>query len=220
MDADGKNQIFLGEKDTLEQVGKRFGDGWVVDWMNGTDGAVLMSRSYVPESSTGRLLARKEEGLGVVRIDTRTGKATQVERPGDDVNDYISDGLGNIRIMSTTAMAESGMMKGMDMHSYRAVNDRAWRPLGTYAMDRTSGGQGTGIVPLAVDPRINAAYVLDALDGRWALYRITLDESLKRELVFASKQVDVDNVVTVGRGGRSDRRHVRHRKSPRSLLHS
>ena len=84
MDPDGKNQIFLGQKDTLEQVGKRFGDGGVVDWLNGVDGTVLMARSYVPESTTGRMMGRKEEGLGVDRIDTRTGKVTQVERPGDD----------------------------------------------------------------------------------------------------------------------------------------
>jgi dipeptidyl aminopeptidase/acylaminoacyl peptidase len=226
MDADGKNQLFLGQKDTLEQVGKRFGDGWVVDWMNGTDGAVLMSRSYVPEQSTGRLLARKEEGVGVDRVDTRTGKSTQVERPGDDVSNYISDGLGNIRIMSTAGVAESGMSRGVEMHSYRAVNDRAWRPLGTYAIDRNSGGQATGIIPRAVDSRINAAYVLDALDGRWALYRITLDESLKRELVIASKEVDVDDVVTVGRGGRvigatyaTDRRYVQYFDPDYKALH-
>src|SRR5262249_16110543 len=50
LDADGKNQIFLGQKDTLEQVGKRQYDGVVVDWLNGVDGTVLMARSYVPES--------------------------------------------------------------------------------------------------------------------------------------------------------------------------
>jgi hypothetical protein len=109
MDTDGKNQIFLGQKDTLEQVGKRFGDGEVLDWLNGVDGMVLMARSYVPESTTGRLVGRKEEGLGVDRIDARTGKVTQVERPGDDVSGYISDGLGNIRIMSTTQVTESAV---------------------------------------------------------------------------------------------------------------
>ncbi len=203
MDADGKNQRFLGQKDTLEQIGKRFGDGWVVDWMSGTDGTVLMSRSYVPEASTGRLLARKGEGLGVDRIDTRTGKSTQVERPGDDATNYISDGRGNIRIMTTTGVAEtSGMMTGVDTHSYRLPNDRAWRPLGKWTLDRGSGGRGTGMIPLAVDPSINAAYVIEPLEGRRALYRITLDESLERELVASSKRVDIDGVITIGRSGR------------------
>ncbi len=203
MDVDGKNQRFLGQKDTLEQIGKRFGDGWVVDWMGGTDGTVLMSRSYVPESTTGRMLARTEEGLGVDRIDTRTGKASRVERPGDDATNYISDGRGNIRIMTTTAVAEtSGMLTGVDNHSYRLLNDRAWRPLGNWTMDRASGGRGTGMIPLAVDPAINAAYVIQPLDGRRALYRVKLDESLARELVASSNQVDIDGVITIGRGGR------------------
>ncbi len=215
MDPDGKNQIFLGQKDTLEQVGKRLGDGGVVDWLNGVDGMVLMARSYVPESTTGRMVGRTEEGLGVDRVDSRTGKVTQVERPGDDATNYISDGLGHIRIMTTAKVSESGLMQGVDNFSYRTANDRAWHPLGSYTDDRSGGGRGHGIWPLAVDPAINSAYVTEALDGRDALYRIKLDESLARELVVANKEVDVDDVVTIGRGGRvigatyaTDRRYV------------
>src|SRR5689334_11085911 len=114
MDVDGKNQIFLGQKDTLEQVGKRLGDGRVIDWLNGVDGNVLMARSYVPESTTGRMMGRTQEGLGVDRIDARTGKVTHVERPGDDATNYISDGLGNVRIMTTTQVTESGLMTGVE----------------------------------------------------------------------------------------------------------
>jgi dipeptidyl aminopeptidase/acylaminoacyl peptidase len=215
MDADGKNQIFLGERDTLEQVGKRLGDGGVVDWLNGVDGQVLMARSYIPETTTGRLLGRKLEGLGVDRIDTRTGKATLVERPGDETSNYISDGLGNIRIMTTTRVSESGLLKGAWDFSYRLANDRQWRPLGTYRQDRAQGERGTGMWPLAVDPKLNAAYVLENHSGRQALFRVTLDESLKRELVLESGKVDIDGVVSIGRGGRvigatyaTERRHV------------
>ena len=202
MDAEGKNQIFLVQKDTLEQVGKRFGDGGVVDWLNGSDGMVLMARSYVPESTTGRLVGRTLEGLGVDRVDTRTGKATMVERPGDDVSNYISDGTGNIRIMTTTKASESGLLKGVKVYSYRTVDDRTWRQLGTYSEDRAGGGRGTGMIPLAVDPKLNAAYVLENFEGRTALYRVTLDSTLKRELVLANQSVDVDGVVILGRGGR------------------
>jgi dipeptidyl aminopeptidase/acylaminoacyl peptidase len=69
--------------------------------------------------------------------------------------------------------------------------------------------------PIAVDPIVNAAYVGEMLDGRQALYRIALDGSMKKELVFASKEVDVSSVVRVGRAGRvigavyvTDRRQV------------
>jgi dipeptidyl aminopeptidase/acylaminoacyl peptidase len=198
MDADGKNLVSLGQRNTSDQVGGRQFDGEIVDWLNGVDGAVLMSRTNVPEMSTGKLTARIQEGLSVDRIDTRTGKATTVERAASDAEEYISDGLGNVRIMTTTAKGISGSLRGVDTHFYRAVNEKNWRELGKF----DSVGNGSGMLPLAVDPIINAAYVLQPLHGRWALYRIALDGSLKSELVFASKEVDVDDVIRVGRAGR------------------
>ncbi len=202
MDSDGKNQLSLGEKDTMKQLGRRQYDGEIVDWLNGVDGEVLMERTYVPEKSVGRLMARFQEGLGVDRIDTRTGKITPVERPGREVAGYMSDGRGNIRIMTTASIAESGYLRGVDTHYYRMQGDRTWRKLGTYTADRSDGGRGSGIVPVGVDADTNSVYVLQPLDGRNALYRIALDGSLRSELVFSSPEVDVENVVRVGRTGR------------------
>jgi len=202
MDMDGKHQVFLGQKDTVEQEATRLDDGRVIDWLNGVDGKVLMERTYVREATTGRLTARNLNGLGVDLIDTRTGSATVVERAGEDVEGYISDGLGHVRIITTKVVSESGYERGRETHSYRMVNDTQWRKLGEFNADRSGGGRGKGIIPLAVDPRENVAYVLDTLDGRRALFKITLDESFKRELVFESKEVDVDGVITIGRNGR------------------
>ncbi len=202
MDADGGRQVYLGEKDLPKQLGRRQADGFVVDWMNGLDGTVLMSRSYVADETVGKIMPRIEHGLGVARMDTRTGKATLIERPGDEAIEYISDGRGNIRIMTTTVVAPTGYLRGLDRHFYRLANDRAWRELGTYTFNGKGVRGGTGMIPLAVDPIINAAYVLEPLEGRYALYCIALDGTLKKELVFASKEVDVDNVVRIGRAGR------------------
>ena len=211
MDADGKNQIPLGQRNSFDQLGGRQRDGYVVDWMNGVDGAVLMARSNVPEKSTGTLTARGQEGLSVDRIDTRTGKVTMVEKAGKDTARYISDGLGNVRIMTTTVKDTSGTLRGIRRHFYRRPNEKNWHELGTY----DSAGHGSGITPLAVDPTINAAYVVQKLDGRKALYRIALDGTLKSELVYANQTVDIDSVITVGRNGRvigagytTDRAHV------------
>jgi dipeptidyl aminopeptidase/acylaminoacyl peptidase len=199
MNADGSKQLMLGQRNNrFDQLWGRQYDGRIVDWMNGTDGMVLMERTNVPEKSTGKILARIEEGLSVERLDTRTGKVTLVERAADKVTNYISDGLGNIRLMTTTDVSINGDWRGIDKHFYRLVNDKSWRELGTF----NSAGNGSGMWPQAVDPIVNAAYVLQQLDGRWALYRIALDGSLKSELVFASKQVDVDGVDVVGRSGR------------------
>ncbi|HEV7607348.1 MAG TPA: alpha/beta fold hydrolase [Steroidobacteraceae bacterium] len=202
MDADGGHQLFLGERDSVDQLGRRQFDGYIVDWMNGADGTLLMARSYIPEKTVGKITARILEGMGVDRMDTRTGKATLVERPGDEATDYISDGLGTVRIMTTTKLDPSGYLRGVDKHFYRLRGDRHWRELGTYVSDGKGIRGGSGMIPLAVDPIINAAYVKQPLDGRYALYRVMLDGSLKTELVFASKEVDVDDVVRIPRGGR------------------
>ena len=201
MDIDGKNQVFLGQKDSLDQEAKRLSDGWVLDWLNGIDGKILMARTNVREATTGRLTARNANGISADLIDTRTGSFTSVERPGETTSDFTTDGLGHVRIISSYAVS-AGYQSGVTTHAYRLPNSTELRPLGSYSADRKGGGRGTGIWPLAVDPRDNAAYVLENLDGRDALYKVTLDESLKRELVFASNEVDVDSVMTIGRNGR------------------
>ena len=109
------------------------------------------------------------------------------------LTDWASSGL-----KTTTEKSADGMLRGIDPsllpHGGRSEVASAW--------NRPCGRRRT-LFPLAVDPNINAAYVLQPLEGRLALYRIALDGTLKSEPVFASKEVDVANVVRVGRRGRS-----------------
>jgi dipeptidyl aminopeptidase/acylaminoacyl peptidase len=227
MDIDGKHQVSLGQRDTVEQEAVRLDDGHVIDWLNGVDGKVLMQRTYIREATTGRIVGRNTlNGFGVDMLDTRTGVATVIERAGENVDEYISDGLGHVRIVTTRLNNESGYFSGQLSHAYRLVNDDKWRPLGTFEIDRNEGGRGKGITPIAVDPRDNVAYVLDTLDGRHALYKITLEERPKRELVFASDKVDVDGVITIGRAGRvigatytTDKRYVHYFDPDYQKLH-
>jgi dipeptidyl aminopeptidase/acylaminoacyl peptidase len=195
VDADGRNSTPLGQRDSDIQLYARQFDGQVIDWRDGSDGKVLMSRYYVPEQATGRLTAHTEEGYGVDLVDTRTQKSTTVERPSRNVH-YLSDGHGVVRLMSRQLVEREQLLSGKLAHYYRAQGEREWRELGTDDM------ANSGIEPLAVDSAVNAAYVLKTLNGRRALYRIALDGSLKSELVFAHQQVDVVGIVTVGRGGR------------------
>ena len=211
MDGDGGNQVMLGQRNSFSQLGVRQFDGSIIDLLNGVDGNVLMVRSSLAEVSTGALSARTDQGVGVDLVDTRTGKATPVEKPAGNILDYTSDGLGNVRLMTTASTNDSGTMRDVFTHFYRAAGDRNWQKLGT----SSENDKESSISPLAVDPIINAAYVLKKLDGRDALYRISLDGSMKTELVFASKEVDVSGVVNVGRSGRvigasysTDRQHV------------
>lgn len=195
-DADGTNALSLGQRNSGNLVSLRQFDGEIVDWLDGKGGNVLMSRFHVTESGAGRRQARSDSGMSLDLVDTRTGKATTVERADEAVTGYTSDGLGHARIRTTRDASNTGMLRGVERHYYRKAGEKEWLPLGTERVN------GETLIPLAVDPTRNAAYVLEPLDGKRALYRIALDGSLKKELVFSSREVDVGGVVRVGRGGR------------------
>jgi dipeptidyl aminopeptidase/acylaminoacyl peptidase len=196
VNTDGSNLVQLGQRDTGTQSWARDFDGNVIDWRNGVDGKILMSRTNIPEVGTGTHLGRSDEGLSVVLVDTRTGQTTSVERARQNVAQYVSDGRGAVRMMTLQQKTIEGRLKGVDLHFFRTVDDKEWRKLGQ------NDFANRGMKPLALDPNSNVAYVLQPLAGRQALYSIALDGSMKSTLVFASPEVDVDDVVRIGRNGR------------------
>ena len=199
VDINGQNRKMLGERSSQNDARLRQYDGDVLDWTGGESGSILMVREHVPEiGRIGSRLARSGDGLGVDRVDVRTLRSTRVEPPNPRANGYISDGRGNVRIMSSQEVRGSTGMAGTDVnYYYRTADSRDWRPFGTY--DTLTGA---GLYPVAVDPTLNAAYALQKLNGRYALYRIKLDGSMTTELVHSNDQVDVDGVVWGSRGVR------------------
>ena len=198
VDADGGNPQLLGERPSFYDEYIRLYDGSIIDWMPGANGTVLMSRSYVPEA--GRMntrLVRTTEGLGVDRVDVRTGRSTSVERANPNAIQYMTDGRGNVRIMATLGTRGStGQSRSQIDYFYRTGADGDWREFSDFDMLTQEG-----MYPVAVDPVLNAAYALRRLNGRFALYRVKLDGTMATELVHADEQVDVDDVVRSGRGG-------------------
>jgi dipeptidyl aminopeptidase/acylaminoacyl peptidase len=171
--------------------------GDIIDWVtDDAPGAVLMTRDYVPEKTTGTHLGKEEDGLGVDRVDTLTLSRKPVERPNLNAIEYIGDGHGLVRIMGVRPKRSSGYADDNIQYFYRAVNQRDWRPLGQLTI--TAGGY-SGFNPYAVDPQLNVVYGFDAQDGRRALFKVALDETLKRELVLARPDVDVTGLVRIGR---------------------
>ena len=154
-------------------------DGTIIDWLPGEAGFVLVAR-----------------GGGVERVDVRTLRRSTAEPPNRRAGFFMTDGRGNVRIMeAVTVRGSTGMLDSRIPYFYRSTESRRWQPLGEY-----DALTGEGLYPVAVDPALDAAYVLQRLDGRRALYRVALDGSMRTELVHANPQVDVDGVVTVGRG--------------------
>src|SRR5207302_1525371 len=99
VNADGSDHKLLSTASNFYTRGFALGGGNVIDWMPERDGAVLMSRHYLPDEHIGSRVGSSKEGLGVDLLDTRTLQTQTIERPLPDAVSYISDGHGTVRVM-------------------------------------------------------------------------------------------------------------------------
>jgi hypothetical protein len=100
LDSDGRNLQQLGQRDSEYQRWNRFFGGSIVDWLPGEDGAILMGQQFIPEQRAVTRLERRDNGFGVVCVDTRTLAQRKVVDPNPAAVDYISDGQGTVRFMA------------------------------------------------------------------------------------------------------------------------
>jgi dipeptidyl aminopeptidase/acylaminoacyl peptidase len=197
VNADGTGLKRLGQRESDRAEYVMQSDGNVIDWMMGSEGKILLQRDYVPEVGvTGHLINRTKSGLGVDLVDLDTGKSTPVEPPRDGVAGYLTDGRGNVRLISFSGES-NGQLTGRLGFRYRLPGSRDWTDLGSYDTVTREG-----IYPVAVDGERNALFALQRLQGRNALVQVALDGSKKTSLVAKNDQVDIDDVVRVGRGQR------------------
>jgi dipeptidyl aminopeptidase/acylaminoacyl peptidase len=198
IDADGKDPKMVSTRTSSRALGYDQSGGSVLDWLPEEEGAILKTRTFVPEMSTGTRLANKDDGVGVERIDTLTLKARNIENPRKDAIEFITDGHGRVRVMGTQPPQGAGGYDGRIInYYYRTPDADGWQPLSTL---KTDGSDGFN--PYAVDRDLNLAYGLARKDGRQAVFSIALDGSLKQQLVYAHPQVDVDGLVRIGRRNR------------------
>ena len=174
-------------------------DGDVIDWLPGQEGQVLMERVYVPEvGTTGRLINRTQEGLGVDQIDLSSLKSKSIEPPKTNVSTYYSDGRGNIRLAGDwKSDPNSGQLSGQFTYKYRKAGARDWIELGEY-----NSVSRTGTYPLAVDGERNVVFATKRIGGRDALIQISLDGTATEKVVATNDVVDIDGVVRFGNGQR------------------
>lgn len=196
LDADGQNLKVLMNRRSGQKLSHDLYGGSVVDWLPDENGSVLMTREFIPEYSTGTLLASQAEGVALVKVDTRTLSSSTIEPPRKQASEYITDGRGNARILGWTLVAGSGYATGKTRYLYRKKASRDWNELSTL------DAEGNGFNPYGVDPELDVAYGLKKLDGRLAAYSVKLDGSLEERLIFAHPEVDVDGFIRIGRRGR------------------
>ena len=192
VNADGTKVQELTARANGPELNYRQDGGGIVDWLAGdATGSVLMTRDYVPEASTGTMLTNQKQGLGVERIDTNTLTRISVEPARGNVVGYISDQHGAIRIYAQQLRTTTGYSKAEINYFYRSTDGGAWLPLSI-----------SGFQPTAVDRDLNAVYGFETVDGRQVVSRISLDGSMKREMLVASVDVDVDDLIQIGRQNR------------------
>ncbi|RYY26042.1 MAG: S9 family peptidase [Sphingomonadales bacterium] len=198
MNADGSSAMPLASQNRRDSYAQ-ISDGYVLDWGNGSSNKILIARNYVPGKGHGLSGGTQQlEGLGVDLLDTETAKVERVESPDSAAGLYLTDGLGKVRIMSTDeGVRKLGESRGIITYRYRPTGSSEWKAFGTYSRITE-----VGAIPVGVDGEKDVAYVLNKLDGRRALYRVSLDGKMKTELVFAHPQVDVSGVARTGRQGR------------------
>jgi dipeptidyl aminopeptidase/acylaminoacyl peptidase len=198
VDADGSNFKLLSTKVTAYTRGYLLGGGQVIDALPDQDGVVLMTRVYLPNDHLGSRIGSTTEGLGVDLVDTKTGSVETVEPPRPGVARYITDGHGQVRIMAVDEIHTSIGDMGITHYLYRLAGSKEWRKLGDYDV-----AQRSGFRPYVVDPTLNVAYGSRRQDGRLAIYKVSLDETLHEELVYARPDVDVDGLIRIGRRQRT-----------------
>src|SRR5438046_1600820 len=171
VDADGSDHKLLSTASNFYTRGFALGGGNVIDWMPERDGAVLMSRHYLPDEHIGSRLGSSKEGLGVDLLDTRTLQTQSIERPLSDAVSYISDGHGTVRVMGVRGAPKGGDQDTGIVHFlYRRPDSREWQSLGDY-----NEVDHTGFLPYAVDRERNIAYGAKKIDGRPAIVAIAVD---------------------------------------------
>ncbi|AXB76797.1 S9 family peptidase [Novosphingobium sp. P6W] len=197
---DGSPAKILTPSETNRALGFTWYGGDVIDWQGKNPGEVLMLRQFVPENGTGTRMASTAEGLGVESVNVRTLRRTIYERPVANATTFIGDGRGSIRIMGINPSYGNGYDKSFIDYSYRKQGERGWSSLNRVVFNPS--GTVSGFNPVAVDPDLDAVYGFENKDGFAALYRMKLDGSDARELVFAKPGIDIDGLVQVGRSRR------------------
>lgn len=190
---DGGNMKRLGQKRSFYGAGLRQSDGYIINYLPDSDD-VLMVWEFVPENNAGSKINRKADGLGVVRLDTRTGRWKGVEKARGTASDFFADSDGNVRVMGFEDPGVDGYDTTVTRYSYRKPGEKRLNDLSVYDYSNRSGFR-----PLTVDGAKNLVYGLEPYDGRLALFSIALDGSRTKQLVYAHPEVDVSGVKRFGR---------------------
>ncbi|MDG6078397.1 S9 family peptidase [Erythrobacter litoralis] len=196
LNEDGSDPKLISQGRSLRELSFRQDGGDIVALdVQGNEGTILFTREYIPERTIGTNLANTDSGLGVDAIDTVTGKSRRVERPDENASHYVADENGDLRLKVRALTDGRGYLTGENVYMYRDVGGRSWDRFGSVQVD----GVTRNVRPVAVDAGRNVAYGFDEIDGFKAAIEIPLDSSQTAKVVMARDDVDVDQLIHIGR---------------------
>ncbi len=156
-----------------------------------------MDRVFVPESADHNpsRLTKSRQGFGVVQVNTRTLSTKVVQTPDLFADQFMTDGHGKVRIWAPRVASVSNRARSSIIRT--AAMDPAGSRSATsdvLSNDRSSHWR-------SIPRRTRFMRCGRSRDGQ-ALYRVSLDGSLRQELVLSRPDVDIDDVVRIGRSRR------------------
>ncbi len=197
VNADGTKPQLLSAPQSQYSAAFAEQDGAVIDWLPDQDGSVLMEQVHLPNVHPGSYVGSDISGLAVNLVDTRTLASKPVIPPRRDAAMFLTDGRGRVRIMGERNLLPDGRPTPEISYLYRTQDSDDWHELSRY-----NSTDNTGFEPLAVDHDLNIVYGWKKLNGRIALYSMSLDGSLHQDLVYSRPDVDLDGLVRIGRRNR------------------
>ncbi len=196
INADGTGLRMLSERDSAMALGVRQGGGGVVHSLPDDPDHVLMSAVKVPEMSTGSRTAQTRQGLGVDRVNLRTGARTIVEGARPSASFYSADPSGAVRLMGAIPETASGYLGRQLRYFWKPEPGGQWT--GFAATDLT---ENATVDVLGFDADGRRIFTLEPHQGRQALF-LRDPASGARELVFAHPRVDIDGLLRIGKHDR------------------
>ncbi len=195
--SDGTELTHLTPKTSWRTMGAlQDGGTWLALDLQGEENKILMTRDYIKEDGSNTRLFNDKEGLGVDSVDVTNGRRRSVEPPNRAAVGYLADEHGKVRVMAVREIAASGYDGTELRYLYRPAGLDKWDALSR--VDQ-SGSISAGFFPVAVESGKNLAYGFDTENGYLALYSVALDGSGKRERLMARDDVDVDELIRIGR---------------------
>ncbi|GMN01572.1 alpha/beta hydrolase family protein [Erythrobacter sp. MTPC3] len=197
IDDDGSNSDALFERQSFRAMRfKQDGGSIVALDVAGDAGQILMTRDWVEENSMGTRMANKDSGLGVDRIDIETGKVKVEERPDDDAGYYLADQNGELRLKALRMSDSRGYLTGERRYRIRDAGSSRWRSLEDVSLN---GKTISGFTPVAVDAVRNSIFAYHSIGGFTGVIEIPFDGSGEAKVLASRDDVDVQNLIRIGR---------------------